>query len=330
MLQALLVFKSTVSIKNSYIEKGIFGMGRGASVMTQENITKFVNYVSNHPEEALSSMKLADYMNVSKTSIHNFWQLIPDKLGGDVSAIPGKGVIWNPKVTLKNSEGYSDPTAEKAIAKVDGTITGSVMKKGQVWNCQNTSTSAFFLIIAERPTYCVGLNLYSDEDLAGKKECVIGIRIKDSAAVWYVDPCRLTSKPKKYMKDYMSDIEPGYMLEIESVHSDIFPAADPSTKNDLAEIKEQNDEIASLKDTILSQEKIIADLEGRIEDLDRLATSWCKEASSFEQKNQQLEDEFAAYKKEHVVKAGEIDMNTRLYIRELETKVGIYEKLMFK
>jgi len=305
-------------------------MGRGTSVMTQENITKFVNYVSNHPTEALSSMKLADYMNVSKASIHNFWQFVPDKLGGDVSAIPGKGFIWNPKVTLKNSEGYSDPTAEKAIAKVDGTITGSVMKKGQIWNCQSASTSAFFLIIAERPTYCVGLNLYSDEDLAGKKECVIGIRIKDSAAVWYVDPCRLTSKPKKYMKDYMSDIEPGYMLEIESVHIDVFPVSEAAYKYNVEQEKEQKDRIASLKDTILSQEKIIANLEASNEDLDRLATSWCKEASSLKHKNQKLEDEFAAYKKEHVVKDGAIDMNTRLYIRELETKVGIYEKFMFK
>lgn len=296
-------------------------MGRGTSVMTQENIAKFVNYVSNHPTEALSSMKLANYMNVSKASIHNFWQFVPDKLGGDVSAIPGKGFIWNPKVTLKNSEGYSDPTAEKAIAKVDGTITGSVMKKGQVWNCQSASTSAFFLIIAERPTYCVGLNLYSDEDLAGKKECVIGIRIKDSAAVWYVDPCRLTSKPKKYMKDYMSDIEPGYMLEIESVHSDIFPVNE-ATYN-VEQEKERDDEIASLKDTILSQERIIATLEAANDDLQELVKTWGS-------KYKDLEYEFAAYKKENAVKDGVIDMNTRLYIRELETKVGIYEKLMFK
>lgn len=320
-----------------------------ATAVTPENIKKFVNYISNHPSEPISSNKMADYMNVSKASIHKLWSFIPDKLGGDVAIVPRKGFIWNPPVTLKNTEGYLDPTAEKAIAKVDGTVTGSVMGRGQIWNCQNTSTSGFFLVLSVRDTYCVGLSVFADPELAGKKGNTTGFHIKNSGAMWYVDPARLSSKPKKYMKEFVSEVSSDTVHEIMGTLIDIFGLSELDNAIH-ADVDTRDDEILSLKNTVLSQEKILASQEDTIdiliENRDKMekenndlkerffaakhaAKETCVKLEATENECAKLRVSLNEMQKERLVSKGEIDTNTKLYIRELETKVSIYEKLLF-
>ena len=111
---------------------------------------------------------------------------------------------------MKNSEGYSDPTAGAAIRNVEA--DNPYKSAGEVWRTEAANGDVeYFLVFAEYSTTRLGIPLYIQSNGRFVDPIVI-----DSlgGAKLYGDCTQVKSKPKKYMIDTIGMIETEQLNDI--------------------------------------------------------------------------------------------------------------------
>lgn len=209
----------------------IMAKAAAESVTRQQRFDGFVNMVKNRPGEYISSAETATNLGVSKATIHKYWDKIPEVLGGSTERCKGLGIQWVPpvveKTTMKNSEGYMDTTAQKAIAKVDR--EAEVKKKtpacGEVW-LHTSSGGKINYIYVVRTFYDHTLSLVLEKGEPPIGYTFYPISLKGSAESYYVDISKISIKMLKYSTDFIEFLGGDTYIDIRKEVANLFGGAD--------------------------------------------------------------------------------------------------------
>lgn len=123
--------------------------------------------------------------------------------------------------TLKNSEGYSDPTASLAIEKADREknkydkvmVNGRALIPGDVWKTRSqTGFDEEVLIVGAHRGISTVLPLYSTPSKASENMWLYWIDYK--GVDYVIDVTHISRKPNKYLDSYAYSIDPEELEEI--------------------------------------------------------------------------------------------------------------------
>jgi hypothetical protein len=102
---------------------------------------------------------------------------------------------------MRNSEGYSDPTAGAAIRNVEG--EDPYARLGEVWSVKGANGLVeWFMILSDWGAVRIGIPLY-----AGDYRSRIRVKVDVAGTTLYGDATNLRSKPSKYFDTYMGNVE---------------------------------------------------------------------------------------------------------------------------
>lgn len=204
-------------------------MSTHVNVSTNLKAAQMVDVLRSHPGQMMGSKSIADELaqrgiNVLPKTVSNYLSIVIKQ--GDYPQLTSKprvGFVWNAdeaefyankaensndssayrkkNLVMRNSEGYSDTTAGKAIRNVEG--DDPYARLGEVWSVKGANGLVeWFMILSDWGAVRIGLPLY-----AGDYRSRIRVKVDVAGAVLYGDATNLRSKPSKYFDTYMGNVE---------------------------------------------------------------------------------------------------------------------------
>ena len=119
----------------------------------KERVDKCTSYVKARPNQELVIKEMMDLTGACRNTIHNYMPIIEKTLGGRISTNASNRFVWTPEIKedtpFKNSEGYFDPTAGKAIANLENVGTKIMQRTGDIWEYKTSIGSVGkFLVLS--------------------------------------------------------------------------------------------------------------------------------------------------------------------------------------
>lgn len=312
----------------------------------QQKFDAFVSMVKNRPGEYISSATTAENLGISKSMIHKYWDKIPEILGGSTERCKGLGIQWVPpvveKATMKNSEGYMDTTAQKAIAKVDR--EAEAKKKpacGEVWLHTSSGGKVNYIYIV-RTFYDHTLSLVLEKGEPPIGDTFYPISLKGSGESYYVDISKIGIKMLKYSTNFIEYLGGDTYIDIRKEVANLFGGADDAysalgkLKKDLDAEKEAHKSIST---SYMEQKKYSMQLKTENDELqkklDALSESSYKIAE-YESQVEFLEDKLR-YAESTIKKLKDKKTTTNagstldaIRIKLLEAQLKVYEEEFLK
>lgn len=205
-------------------------MAMHVNVETNLKAAQIIDVVRSHPGEIMTGKSIASELSqrgidILPKTVSNYLSVMLKQ--GDypqLSSQPRVGFVWNadeaefyakkaaektePSSTyrkkstvMRNSEGYSDPTAGAAIRNTEG--DDPYARLGEVWSVKGANGLVeWFMILADWKAVKVGVPLY-----AGDYRSRIRVKVDVAGTTLYGDATNLRSKPSKYFDTYMGNVE---------------------------------------------------------------------------------------------------------------------------
>ena len=304
-----------------------------------ERLDAFTKFVKNHPYEFISAESICKEYNVSSTTIADMWKKIPDILGGSYESVRGSGTKWYPPLTppikvelppsikteLKNAEGYSDPTAAKAVASV----TVKKPSPGQVWlhTSQRSLQYIYILYAFEDHTLALQLNKLTED---APMDFAYPISLKGSGEDYYVNLSMLTTRISKYTTDFVEDLGDKVYMDIQQRISEILrapirclAASSASEANELRkELEAEKEARKKAEVNFVDQKKENADLLKNVKDLESKLRGAVRERYELIRQKEDLE---MALEKALSNKTGS-DSKLAIKVKLLEAQLKVYEE----
>lgn len=298
-------------------------MAMHVNVETNLKAASMIDVLRSHPGEIMNSKSIADELSqrgidvIPKTVSNYLSVLIKQGDYQQLSSKPRVGFVWNAdeaefyankaekvndssayrkkSTVMRNSEGYSDPTAGTAIKNAEG--DDPYARLGEVWSVNGANgLTEWFMILSDWGTVRIGIPLYM-----GDFRSRIRVKVDLEGIVLYGDATNLRSKPRKYFDTYVGNVGDKKAKAIlndalkavcdpdisPTVIESVMPAntitvdgvryteADVKSKIDTIDIlKGQNaayyDEVTRLSEELSSKKSVILDNESQISDLKRM------------------------------------------------------------
>lgn len=204
-------------------------MSTHVNVSTNLKAAQMVDVLRSHPGQMMGSKSIANELaqrgiNVLPKTVANYLSIVIKQ--GDypqLTSQPRVGFIWNAdeaefyankaeksndssayrkkNPVMRNSEGYSDPTAGTAIRNAEG--DDPYARLGEVWSVKGANGLVeWFMILSDWGAVRIGLPLY-----AGDYRSRIRVKVDVAGTTLYGDATNLRSKPSKYFDTYMGNVE---------------------------------------------------------------------------------------------------------------------------
>lgn len=205
-------------------------MAMHVNVETNLKAAQIIDVVRSHPGEVMSGKSIANELSqrgidMLPKTVSNYLSVMLKQ--GDypqLSSQPRVGFVWNAdeaefyakkaaekaeplstyrkkSTVMRNSEGYSDPTAGAAIRNTEG--DDPYARLGEVWSVKGANGLVeWFMILADWKAVKVGVPLY-----AGDYRSRIRVKVDVAGTTLYGDATNLRSKPSKYFDTYMGNVE---------------------------------------------------------------------------------------------------------------------------
>lgn len=205
-------------------------MAMHVNVETNLKAAQIIDVVRSHPGEIMTGKSIASELSqrgidILPKTVSNYLSVMLKQ--GDypqLTSQPRVGFVWNadeaefyakkaaekaePSSTyrkkstvMRNSEGYSDPTAGAAIRNTEG--DDPYARLGEVWSVKGANGLVeWFMILADWKAVKVGVPLY-----AGDYRSRIRVKVDVAGTTLYGDATNLRSKPSKYFDTYMGNVE---------------------------------------------------------------------------------------------------------------------------
>lgn len=204
-------------------------MSTHVNVSTNLKAAQMVDVLRSHPGQTMGSKSIANELaqrgiNVLPKTVSNYLSIVIKQ--GDYPQLTSKprvGFVWNAdeaefyankaeksndssayrkkNPVMRNSEGYSDPTAGIAIRNAEG--DDPYARLGEVWSVKGANGLVeWFMILSDWGAVRIGLPLY-----AGDYRSRIRVKVDVAGTTLYGDATNLRSKPSKYFDTYMGNVE---------------------------------------------------------------------------------------------------------------------------
>lgn len=204
-------------------------MSTHVNVSTNLKAAQMVDVLRSHPGQTMGSKSIANELaqrgiNVLPKTVSNYLSIVIKQ--GDYPQLTSKprvGFVWNAdeaefyankaeksndssayrkkNPVMRNSEGYSDPTAGTAIRNAEG--DDPYARLGEVWSVKGANGLVeWFMILSDWGAVRIGLPLY-----AGDYRSRIRVKVDVAGTTLYGDATNLRSKPSKYFDTYMGNVE---------------------------------------------------------------------------------------------------------------------------
>lgn len=203
-------------------------MSNGSAETKAYNKAQVLDILRKHPGEPLTSIQISKFLeergvNVMPNTVKGYGRELVKEYS-ELTAAHGRGYIWakeesefyakkavdttenkstyrKKSTVMRNSEGYSDPTAGAAIKNTEG--DDPYARLGEVWSVKGANGLVeWFMILSDWGAVRIGLPLY-----AGDYRSRIRVKVDVAGAVLYGDATNLRSKPSKYFDTYMGNVE---------------------------------------------------------------------------------------------------------------------------
>lgn len=169
-------------------------------------------------------------------------------------------------VSKKNSEGYHDPTPQKAIENTLSTLDSIKIHPGEIWSATeaNGSTQPIFILnTLNGAAQCIKLYPESSENIK-----IIGpdyFRIDIYGISHIGDPSHVTFKPLRYLTRKLVDAPESKLSEVRWYLSMVFG---------ITKEKKEDPDVSKIEDELQKKQVRISNLEAEVEDLkDQLENS---------------------------------------------------------
>lgn len=203
-------------------------MAMHVNVETNLKAAQMVDVLRSHPGEIMTSKSIANElsqrgMDILPKTVSNYLSVLIKQ--GDyqqLSSQPRVGFVWNAdeaafytnkaeqtndssayrkkSTVMRNSEGYSDPTAGTAIKNTEG--EDPYARLGEVWSVNGANgLTEWFMILSDWGTVRIGIPLYM-----GDFRSRIRVKVELDGIVLYGDATNLRSKPRKYFDTYVGNV----------------------------------------------------------------------------------------------------------------------------
>lgn len=200
------------------------------SINTATNLkaAQMIDVLRSHPGQMMPTKTIASELanrgiDVPTKTIANYLSVIAKR--GDYPELTSKrgvGYVWNADeaefyakkaekvndpsayrkkhTVMRNSEGYSDPTAGAAIRNTEG--EDPYARLGEVWSVNGANgMTEWFLILSDWGTVRIGIPLYT-----GDFRSRLRVKVDLDGIVLYGDATNLRSKPRKYFDAYVGNV----------------------------------------------------------------------------------------------------------------------------
>ena len=263
-----------------------------STMSAAERKDKFFKYVSNRPMVPISSTEVCKMLGVTRSTVHGYWKDVPKRLGGTYCSTFGVGFTWTPPYETKNHEGYSDPTATRAIKNVIADkkpdmigVDGFMVKPGCVYKefHQNGSFSYMYILKITTNDQAIVAPVFKDGSLGFNNSGVYGypIELSGSADIWAIDISKITSRKPKYMKEFVSELGMNVYMDIMKLIGETFGITISADSKKMAEIKGRYEKELDGKDAVIEQLKRNAERSEK--EIAKLMTTVSTNSSDLEQ-----------------------------------------------
>ena len=203
-------------------------MAMHVNVETNLKAAQIIDVLRSHPGEIMTSKSIAGELSqrgidiLPKTVSNYLSVLIKQGDYQQLSSWPRVGFVWNAdeaefyankaeksndssayrkkSTVMRNSEGYSDPTAGTAIKNAEG--EDPYARLGEVWSVNGANgLTEWFMILSDWGTVRIGIPLYM-----GDFRSRIRVKVDLEGIVLYGDATNLRSKPRKYFDTYVGNV----------------------------------------------------------------------------------------------------------------------------
>lgn len=203
------------------LNSGVIEKQQEAARVRAEIAAKLYDILQTDPEKWYTSREFSEMLGLGRERIKSIMVSDVKPKHPDVVSSKHLGYKISKKIEarmpskrkntdMKNSEGYSDPTAGAAIRNVEA--DNPYKSAGEVWRTEAANGDVeYFLVFAEYSTTRLGIPLYIQSNGRFVDPIVI-----DSlgGAKLYGDCTQVKSKPKKYMIDTIGMIETEQLNDI--------------------------------------------------------------------------------------------------------------------
>ena len=194
-------------------------MGMHINVETNLKVAQMIDVLRSHSGETMSSKSISEVLSqrgidILPKTISNYLTVILKQ--GDypqLSSQPRVGFVWNAaersndssaygkkSTVMRNSEGYSDPTAGTAIKNTEG--EDPYARLGEVWSVNGANgLTEWFMILSDWGAVRIGIPLYM-----GDYRSRIRVKVDLEGIVLYGDATNIRSKPRKYFDTYVGNV----------------------------------------------------------------------------------------------------------------------------
>lgn len=204
-------------------------MSTHVNVETNLKAAQMIDVLRSHPGEMMTSKSITDELSqrgidVIPKTVSNYLSIVIKQ--GDYPQLTSKprvGFVWNAdeaefyakkdaekaessstyrkkNTVMRNSEGYSDPTAGAAIRNIEG--DDPYARLGEVWSVNGANgLTEWFMILSDWGTVRIGIPLYM-----GDFRSRIRVKVDLEGIVLYGDATNLRSKPRKYFDTYVGNV----------------------------------------------------------------------------------------------------------------------------
>lgn len=203
-------------------------MSNGSAETKAYNKAQVLDILRKHPGESLTSGKISKLLeergvNVAPNTVKGYGRDLVREYP-ELTASAGRGYTWakeesefyakkaakkaetssthrKKNTVMRNSEGYSDPTAGVAIRNTEG--DDPYARLGEIWSVRGANGLVeWFLILSDWKAVKVGVPLY-----AGDYRSRIPVKVDVAGTTLYGDATNIRSKPSKYFDTYMGNAD---------------------------------------------------------------------------------------------------------------------------
>lgn len=260
-----------------------------STMSAAERKDKFFKYVSNRPMVPISSTEVCKMLGVTRSTVHGYWKDVPKRLGGTYCSTFGVGFTWTPPYETKNHEGYSDPTATRAIKNViaeskkrDNVSTdGFIVKPGCVYKHfnQNESYNFIYIIKVTGNGQTLSVPVFKEGSLGFDQSGIYGypIELYGSADVWCLDVSKISTRKLKYTKEFVAELGMNTYMDVLKIIGEMLGITVSAESKRVAKLEKELDG----KDAIIEQLKRNAERSEK--EIAKLMTTVSANSSDLEQ-----------------------------------------------
>lgn len=289
-------------------------MSNGSAETKAYNKAQVLDILRKHPGETLTSIQISKLLeergvDVAPNTVKGYGRELVKEYT-ELTASAGRGYIWakeesefyakkaeeetktssayrKKSTVMRNSEGYSDPTAGAAIRNTEG--DDPYARLGEVWSVKGANGLVeWFMILADWKAVKVGVPLYAG-DYRGR----IRVKVDVAGTTLYGDATNIRSKPSKYFDTYIGNADNKVAHRI--LNDVLIAICDPDISPVLIETAGQTNTITVdgklyTEADIRSKLNTIITLNGHIDDYTKTLGGLSEELDAANAKIKELED----------------------------------------